>query len=902
MTIRLRDNDRALRAAYRTIAMAIREERTITPAADWLVDNFFVVDEQVREIRNDLPPGFYRQLPKLADGPLKGYPRVFGLGWAFVAHTDSHFDPQMLCRFIRAYQRVQPLTIGELWAVAITLRVLLVENLRRLADGIVSGRAARHGADALADRLLGVGSREAEPAARVLQGIPPDRLPVAFAAQLVLRLRDQDPKVMPALQWLDDRLAAQGTTADDIVRQEHQRQGAMNVTVRNIITSMRLMSAVDWKVLFESVSAVDAILQPESNFAAMDFATRDLYRRAIEELARGSSHSEVEVARLALAARCTGDAAGSTHADAIAPQQDPGHYLIGNGRSAFEKELGFRVPAKEWLVRTNAFLGIAGYLGIIAIVCGAVVALILNCITVPGGNSTLWLFAILALMPALDAAIALVNSNVTSRFGAIILPGLEFADGVPPNLRTMIVMPTLLTSRLAIAEQVERLEVHYLANSDDSLCFALLSDWMDADTENEPGDGELLGEAADGIARLNRRYGQTPGGDRFLLLHRRRLWGEGQRKWMGWERKRGKLHELNRLLRDATDTSFIAVDGHLPVVPAGIRYVITLDADTRLPRGVAKRLIGKMAHALNRPTFDPRTGRVIAGHAVLQPRVTPSLPTGREGSLYQRAFSSASGLDPYAFAVSDVYQDLFDEGSYSGKGIYDVDVFEAALAGRIPDDTLLSHDLFEGIFARAGLVSDIEVVEEFPSRYDVAAARQHRWARGDWQLLPWIFGRGRSAKGNSARTTLPLIGRWKMIDNLRRSLLAPANFVALLAGWALPGGSAQIWTGFVLATIALPALLPFFIGIVRRHRKISTRSRFRTMGVDLKAALLLIALTVTFLSYQAWSMADAIARTLFRLSASHRMLLEWITAAQAKVGPRLDLIGFCRQMAGGVAL
>jgi cyclic beta-1,2-glucan synthetase len=903
LTQRLRDNDRVLRDAYVAIALSIREERTVTPAADWLVDNFHVVDEQVREIRSDLPPGYYRQLPKLADGPLKGYPRVFGLAWAFVAHTDSHFDPHMLSRFINAYQRVEPLTIGELWAVAITLRIVLVENLRRLAERIVSNRIAREEADTVADRLLGVDGQEAEAADTVLRRIDRVQLPPAFAVQLLRRLRDQDPKVMPALRWLEQRLAAESTTADDVVQAEHQRQGATNVTVRNIITSMRLMSGIDWKVLFESVSLVDAAMRAGSDFAAMDFSTRDLYRRAIEELARGSTHPELEIARLALlAAKQSGNAAGSVDAATAAREQDPGHYLIGKGRRAFERELNFRIPMTGWLASANTAIGISGYLGVLALVAAILVALILHWVAVPGGYWAFGAFALLAVMPALDAAIALVNNNVIRRFGAIVLPGLELSDGVPPSLRTMIVMPTLLTSRIAIAEQVERLLVHHLANKDADLCLALLSDSMDAASENAEGDNELLAAAAEGIARLNRQYGPTSYGDRFLLLHRRRVWDETQQSWMGWERKRGKLHELNRLLRSATDTTFAGTDGHPPAVPAGVRYVITLDADTRLPRGAAKKLIGKMAHPLNGPTLDARSGRVVDGHAVLQPRVSPSMPTGHEGSFYQRVFSSASGLDPYAFAVSDVYQDLFGEGSYSGKGIYDVDVFEAALAARIPPDTLLSHDLFEGTFARAGLVSDIEVVEEFPSRYDVAAARQHRWARGDWQLLPWIFGRRRLGKSSPARSAIPAVGRWKMIDNLRRSLSAPATFVALLAGWTLPFAAARFWTGFILAIIAIPTLLPFFSGIAPRGIGISTRSRVRTIGADLMMALSQFGLVLTLLAHQAWLMADAIVRTLFRLFVSHRLLLEWITAAQAKLGPRLDLIGFYRQMAGGVAL
>ena len=903
LATRLRENGRVLLAAYRTIGEAIRDERAITPAAEWLVDNFHVVEEQIREIQDDLPKGFYRQLPKLAEGPLEGYPRVFGLAWAFVAHTDSLFDPETLCRFVRAYQRVQPLTIGELWAVAITLRIVLVENLRRSAERIVRGRAARQEADALADRLLGIGNREAEPAASALRGL--DRTPLApnFAVQLVQRLRDQDPAVTPALRWLDDRLVAQGTTADEIVREEHQRQGAMNVTVRNVITSMRLMSAVDWAELFESVSLVDAELRTGSDFAALDFPTRDRYRHAIEELARGSGYSELDVAGRALLAATRADGEPRSGDAGARRAQDPGYYLIGTGRRAFETALGFRVPKRDWLTRSYTAAGILGYLGTVAAVSACILALSLVGVAEFGvGGSVLWLLVLLALVPASDAVVALVNHHVTNRFRPAVLPALELRGGVPASLRAMVVVPTLLTTRAEIEEQIERLEVRHLASSEDDLCFALLSDWLDSAAESAPDDDALLVTAREGIAELNRRYEPAAHGERFILLHRRRVWNAGEGKWIGWERKRGKLHELNRLLRGATDTTFLTVDGRPPAVPSGVRYVITLDADTRLPRGAVRHLVGKMAHPLNRPRLDPRSGRVVEGYAVLQPRVTPTLPIGREGSVFQRVFSGPGGIDPYAFAVSDVYQDLFGEGSYTGKGIYDVDVFEAALEGRVPESTLLSHDLLEGVFARAGLVSDIEVVEEFPSRYDVAAARQHRWARGDWQLLPWIVGRGRDASGDPARRAIPVIGRWKMMDNLRRTVSAPAAFLALVAGWLLPPAAAAFWTGCVLAMIALPALLPFVSGIVPQRRGISKRSHLRAAGADLALGLSQIAFLLTLLAHQAWLMTDAIVRTLFRLFVRRRRMLEWVTAAQAKFSLPLDIVGFYRRMAGGVGL
>jgi len=449
MAARVRDNGRALLAAYRGIAGAIREERAITPAAEWLVDNFHVVEEQIREIRDDLPRGFYRQLPKLADGPLEGYPRVFGIAWAYVAHTDSHFDPQTLAGFVQAYQRVQPLTIGELWAVAITLRIVLVENLRRLAEQMGHSRAERQKADLLANKLLGSNGRAAEPVEAVFKDLDKSPLSAAFAVEMVLRLRDQDPKVTPALRWLDQRLLAQGTTADEIVRQVHHGQGAMNVTVRNVITSMRLMSAVDWADFFESVSAVDAVLRAASDFAAMDFATRDRYRHAIEELARGSGHTEIEVAQSAIDS-ARGAASEVPNGDGARARREhhPGYYLISEGRHSLEEQLGFRAPVRDWIARANAAAGIMGYLGTIAMVTAIIVAgAMLAIADAPIGGWTRFILAMLAIIPAMEAAVAIVNRTVTTFIGPAIIPALELYDGVPPSLRTMVVMPTLLTTR-----------------------------------------------------------------------------------------------------------------------------------------------------------------------------------------------------------------------------------------------------------------------------------------------------------------------------------------------------------------------------------------------------------------------------------------------------------------------
>jgi cyclic beta-1,2-glucan synthetase len=889
---RLGDNEAVLLAAYRAIALAASKGSSITPSAQWLLDNYHVIEQQIRKIRSDLPTGFYRQLPKLADGPFTGYPRILGMAWACVAHSDSRFDLESLRRFVRAYQVVQPLTIGELWALAITLRIVLVENLRRAAERIVSSRMERELADQVCDRLLGVNGRTADRQALFRHHEKHGELPASFVVQMVKRLRDQDPHVTPALQWLEQRLIAQGTHPDQMVHNEHQRQGATNVTVRNIITSMRLISDVNWSEFFEDVSLADAALRRHTDVAQMDFATRNMYRNAIETLARRSVHSELEITHALVAATQTAAAA-----DPEDPRKrDPGYHLLGSGRRAFQRSIGYRVTIRNRLRALNDAVGPLGYIGSVLLIAACIIALPVFALASQGITASLLsVCALLGMIPAIDVAVSLVNRAVTRGFWATTLPGLALREGIPASMRTMIVVPALLTTREAIETQLERLEVHFLASSHGELHLALLLDWTDAATERSADDEMLLQMAVDGIARLNQIHDAPAQGARFYALHRRRVWSESQQQWMGWERKRGKLHELNQLLRGDANTTFVA-NGALPL-PSDVRYVITLDADTRLPRGAVRRLIGKLAHPLNHPRFDAVAGRVVEGHAVLQPRVTPSLSIGREGSLFQRTFSTLAGIDPYGAAVSDVYQDLFDEGSYAGKGIYDVDAFEFALANRVPEGSLLSHDLFEGIFARAGLVSDIEVIEEFPSRYDVSAARNHRWARGDWQLLPWLFGRADAAQRGSG--PMPLLGRWKMLDNLRRTLSAPSSLFALLVGWLLPLNAALIWTAFVVATIAIPALLPVLSGL-RHRRGIAISSYLAALSQDLVLAFAQIVLLITFLAHQAWLMIDAILRTLYRLAVSRRNLLEWVTAAQSQLTSRLATGGFYRRMSASV--
>jgi cyclic beta-1,2-glucan synthetase len=890
---RLEDNGRKLIAAYRALVETVRRGSSIAPAAEWLLDNFHIVEEQLREIREDLPKSFYRELPKLADGELKDYPRIYAVALALIAHTDSRLDTNTLRRFIAAYQSVSPLTIGELWAIAITLRLALVENLRRLATKIVEGRNEREQAGKFANELLELaatqpGTLVSLTAERLTRR---EKIPRIFVVELMQRLREQDTAVMPVCDWIEAQLKRKGTSIEQVIHTEHQRQAAAQVTVGNIITSMRLLSTLDWRDFFESVSLIDPLLgkDPAGAYLNMEFASRDRYRHVVERISKRAKVTELEVAEAAVEM-----ATKTAQSSQETPQAHVGYYLMDAGLAQLEAR--FHYPPRlgeRWrrsILRHPTFFYLAGFV----LLTVAIVLLLAYLMHNSGATASLLVaMIVLALIPASDLALSILNFDVTTLFEPRLLPRMETRDGVPENARTMVSVPVIFSSVEMVQTMIEKLEVLFLANEDERLHFALLGDFADAPSEEMPGDDALLETALSGIEQLNSRHCKDKPA-RFHLFHRRRRWNPGEEKWMGWERKRGKLRELNRLLRGARDTSFIVQTGDAALF-AEVRFVITLDADTQMPRDAARRLIGTALHPLNRPRIDPSLNRVTYGYGILQPRVSVSLESSAR-SRFAKIFSGNTGIDPYTTAVSDVHQDLFGEGNYTGKGLYVVDAFEQTLGERVPENALLSHDLFESLFARAALVTDIELLDDYPAHYDTYARRQHRWTRGDWQIIRWLFRRVPEAHGRKAKNKLPLISRWRIFDNLRRSLTAPALVLWLLAAWTIFPGSPILWSLFAVIILAFPVYLHVTTSMMVHPRGIPWTSHFWSIWGDVRTKTAQFALTFTLLGHQAWLMADAIGRTLYRLLVSRKHLLEWIPAAQAERESRHDLATFARFM------
>ncbi|MGA7614633.1 MAG: glucoamylase family protein [Thermoanaerobaculia bacterium] len=777
-----------------------------------------------------------------------------------IRHGDGRLDLERLTRFVTAFQTVAPLTMGELWAWPSMLKLALIENLRLLTDGFVEGRAARLAADDALSRM----EKDDLPVSL------PDPLPDAFVARLRQRMREYDPRVSPLVAAVDVALAARGTTPEDAVRRENQRHATDQVSTSNVVTSLRSCATLDWSRFVELVSPVEEILRrdPAGVYPRMDFQSRDRYRHAVEELAGRTGEAQVRVAvRAVEVARLAAEQKGIDE-----KASHVGYYLTGPGRRGFEADVAYRPTVGARLRRFAFAHTTAGYFGAIALVTGLCV---LAAYAYGRASGLATAAALLALIPASELAVLIVQRIVAALVPPRRLPRLDFSEGIPDSARTIVVVPVLLGSVEEVEQILSHLEVQALGNIDPRIHFGILSDLKDAATLSVSGDDEILAAAVSGIEALNRRHVPN-GNDRFYLFHRDREWNAKQNVFMGRERKRGKLELLNRLLRSSSDTGFSVRVGDLSILPS-VRYVITLDADTRLPREAARVLIGIAAHPLNRPVVDPVLRRVTEGYGILQPRVSVNLASAGR-SLFARVYSGHTGVDPYTTAVSDTYQDLFGEGSFTGKGLYDVDAFHETVDWRVPDDALLSHDLFEGLHARTALVSDVEVVDDYPANVLAHARRQHRWVRGDWQILAWLFRLVPTA-GGLAKNRLPFISQWKIIDNLRRSLVAPSLLAFFAAAWTFLPGRPIVWTLGGLTVVAFPFIASVFQLLERRPAHEPVRVHLRGVVEDLTTAFAQALLSVVFLAFRAWNEVNAIVLTLVRLAVTHRHLLEWETAA-----------------------
>ncbi|OYU25938.1 MAG: carbohydrate-binding protein, partial [Burkholderiales bacterium PBB2] len=890
---RLRSNIDSLRQAHRFLARQASTGFDISPAAEWLLDNFHLIEAQLQEVQQGLPRRYFRALPVLSEEPLAGLPRVYGVAWACIAHTDGAFDEDLLVHFLCAYQGVRPLNLGEIWALPTTLRVVLIENLRRLAERVAGQKAARELANQACDRMaeLDVATLEAQRAALQQRGL--DQPFLAQMAQRLLHRAEPLDAAAPLasqarrawlLQALPDPAAAQ--------LQQAAEQTADNLSVSNAVHSLRVIGEADWPEIIARSSPLMQLLLGCESFAAEHSRTRDQTLHAIEALARRCGRSELGVAQLLL------DVMRCPHAGVDLPAahtQTCGHWLQGEGRPTLLQALGLRESpglALRTVLRRRA---LPLYLGSLGLATAAVLAMFgwLEPSLAAAPWPALLACAALMLLPASEACLALMNRLLSESLRPAELPRLALADGIPPAQRVLVVMPVLLSDAATIAALAHRLHLHQLANPEPQAQFALLSDWADADQASSEGDEALLGAAVAALGALNRAAPVAPEAPaRFLLLHRPRRFSDSEQRWMGWERKRGKLEQLVEHLACPGEAVSPFVElGRLSQPAPGIHHLLTLDSDTQMPPGRLRELVGVAAHPRNEPRLSeagatpeqPR--RVLAGYAILQPRVVTPLPARSDFTPYHWLFAGQCGIDPYGSASSETYQDLFDEGSFSGKGLLHVQALQAVLNGRLPEGQVLSHDLLEGALARCAAVSDISLVEDAPFHAEVAASRLHRWIRGDWQLLPFLLPALMPQRWSRQVLQLGGLNRWKLADNLRRSLVAPASLLLLLLALGLPAG---LWLApgaalaLVLAAHLAGPLLGALAGLLPSRSGIALGHFLREGGAELARALLASLWQLALLLEQSALALDAIVRALWRSGHSHRLLLQWTTAAAAQ--------------------
>jgi cellobiose phosphorylase len=890
---RLAENEGVLIGARNLLTAAVQANRRIVPAGEWLLDNFYLIEEQIRTAKRHLPKGYSRELPRLQNGPSAGLPRVYDIALEIISHGDGRIDLESLSSFVAAYQAVTVLKLGELWAIPIMLRLALIENLRRVGARIATDRTDRNRADYWADQMTEIAEKDPKSLILVIADMARSKPPMvsSFVAELARRLQGQSPALALPLTWIEQRLSESGLTIKQLVQSENQQQAADQVSISNSIGSLRFLGAMDWREFVETMSAVEQVLRedPGGVYGKMDFTTRDRYRHAVEKIAKSSGRSETEVARKAIQSAREGAAKDGRDDRAV----HVGFYLIDKGVPQLERMVNVRRSTPEALRRLSRQYPLLFYLGMITLITAIFTGSLLAKAHASGYQD--WVLALMGISLLLGAshlAVALVNWLATLLATPHLLPRMDFSGGIPPDSRSLAVIPTMLTSAQNIEDLVEALEVRFLANRDEHLHFGLLTDFRDAHEEIIPEDEPLLRLARKRIEELNEKY-RGPKADTFFLFHRPRRWNPRERIWMGYERKRGKLGELNALLRGGARDRFSLIVGDMAVL-SNVKYVITLDTDTQLPRDSAWQFVGAMAHPLNRARYDEDQQRVGEGYGILQPRVAVSLP-GMNRSRYARLCGSEPGIDPYTRVVSDVYQDVFGEGSFIGKGIYDVDVFERALKGRFPENRILSHDLVEGCYARAGLLSDVLLYEEYPSRYRADVSRRHRWIRGDWQIARWLLPGVPGPGASRQKNPLSGLSRWKVFDNLRRSLVPAALTLLLLLGWTVLSPP-WLWTLAVIGTILIPPWMASFLDLFQKPGDVRVRQHLaagvRSAGRHSAQA----AFTLACLPYEAFFSLDAIGRSVVRMWVTRKRLLEWNPVRDSDRPSRTDLAASCRTM------
>jgi len=817
---------------YRLFDKSHRTTDYIDPVAEWLLDNFYVIFEEIRTIKQICTRKYSGIFPAIGVSQKDAVPRVYALADSLIEASDAYLNEHIVCNYVNEYQLTHALSCREIWAVPVMLKIALIKNIKTIA----------------------------------------------------LRFSD---------------LYKYNKSESNLHVTDKQSRVSSKDLISNAIASLKFLSATRWEEIFEEISIVDKVLSedPAGVYSDMDFETRNFYRKQIEELARTTSFDEPIIARETV--NCALNAPRSS--DKSLRTSHVGFYLMKQGQNLLKKRLGLDCNGLDklrlWL-DSHPFLFYLSCISLLSTGLFSGLIMFLIYYDVVWYNLRIIPSYILAFVPIISISISFTTWIITKIVPPSIIPKIEIKGDIPSKFRTMVIIPALLSDSKRTVELINQLEVFYLANHHKNLHFAIVGDFKDSDNENCVKDQEIIMAASNAVDELNLRY-CSDSKDIFFLFLRRRQWNPTESVWMGWERKRGAIVEFNRFLKGHYDTDYYFRRGEISVLKE-IKYVITLDCDTKLPGNAAKTLIGAMAHPLNHAELSEEGNRVKQGYGLLQPRIGISLESANR-SHFSSAFSGQTGIDPYTSAVSDIYQDLFGEGIYVGKGIYDVDVFYKLLDNVLPENSILSHDLLEGCIVRVGLITDVELIDSYPSGYMAYAKRLHRWTRGDWQLTPWLIGVIQNSKGRSFKNPLTHICKWKIIDNLRRSIVNPSLLLLLLLGLTVLPPNPVPWLVLFASILFFPFITEVFDACFRAFTGLHAKNVIEDFIFAARKSITQSLLNFVFLPFQSWLMIDAISRALVRILFTRKKLLEWVTAEDTEKAFKGTLIDYHRKMWPSIA-
>ena len=884
---RLIENFKFITKTYEILNEDLKIGISIHPAGEWLLDNYYIIEESVKNIQKDLSLEKYTNFLGIQNGIYKGMARIYVLAAEIVAYTDSKIDGEILEDLLRAYQRKKTLNMEEIWWIGNFLQIAIIENIREVCEKIYISQIQKYKVESIVERLvenkkeLKFTNKQEHQNKNILVG----EMRYPFVEYMSYKLKKYGRQAISYLNILEEQVNKMGTTVSEIIKKEHFDIALKKVSIGNSIKSIKELSRINFLEIFEAINGVEEILKkdPANVYSRMDYKTKSYYRNAIKEVSKKTKISEIYIANKAL------ELAEKAKIKEVENKKQThiGYYLISDGIDDLMEAL--LVNKKSISKKTKVNLYKLSTWGIAAIL--SILIFIYIYITTKNIIVSI-LLGFTSYIPLIEITTKIVNTILSKIVKPKLIPKMDFSDGVPKEYSTFVVIPTIVNSPKKVKSLLRKLEVYYLANKSDNIYFAVLGDCSSSTKREEEIDQKILETAKIELEKLNQKYPNN----NFPLFHfvyRERIWNDKEKLYLGWERKRGLLHQFNEYILGNTKNEFKVNSLENLKIPK-IKYIITLDSDTDLVLNSGIELIGAMAHILNKPQIDNEKNIVVNGYGIMQPRIGINLEDGNK-SLFTKVFAGLPGTDAYANAISDVYQDNFGEGIYTGKGIYDLQVFSKILKNRMPENKILSHDLLEGNYLRCGLVSDIMLLDGYPYKYNSFTSRLHRWIRGDWQIIEWLFPNVKNAQGNTQKNPLNKLSKFKILDNLRRSTVEIFLLLSLLTLGIIVGiYKTKVW--FITAILVLSVFIPIIIDVILKKEYIPKQKAFTPYITGIKGSFIAGIINFSFLPYKAYISLDAIIRAIYRLTYSKQNLLEWTTSEEAEKKAGTSLLSYIKLM------